>query len=280
MPILGLGTGRVGDASLDETTVGRLLNEAIDAGLALIDAAPSYGIAEERIGRHLAHRRREFVLSTKLGYGVDGIADWTGETITRGIDRALALMRTERIDIALLHSCPGETLLRDDIAAALAEAVAAGKVGVAGYSGDNEPLELALESRRFGTLMGSLNVFDQRSLDMVVPRAAERGVGFIAKRPIGNAPWRFAKRPLGDYAESYWLRMREMGLEYGERWFEIAIRFAAWSPGVGCSVLGTAQSMRLRDAAEAVSRGPLDAETLDAIHGAFAKGGREWRGEI
>ncbi|MCM2317348.1 MAG: aldo/keto reductase [Thermoanaerobaculia bacterium] len=256
------------------------MNEAIDLGLTLIDAAPGYGIAEQRIGHHLAHRRGEFVLSTKLGYGVEGVPDWTGDSIARGIDRALGLLRTERIDIALLHSCPVETLRRDDIAAALADAVASGKVGVAGYSGENEALDLALESRRYGTLMASVNIFDQGALERVAPEAERRGVGFIAKRPVANAPWRFAKRPDGDYAESYWLRMRAMGLDFGDRWFEIALRFATWAPGVGCSVLGTARPERLREAVDAVSLGPLDAETLATIRDAFHAHGSDWRGEI
>lgn len=280
VPILGLGAGMLGDPSLDEAIAGRLLNEAIDLGLTLIDAAPGYGIAEQRIGHHLAHRRGEYVLSTKLGYGVEGVPDWTGETIARGIDRALGLLRTERIDIALLHSCPVETLRRDDIAAALADAVASGKVGVAGYSGENEALDLALESRRYGTLMASVNVFDQGALERVAPEAERHGVGFIAKRPVANAPWRFAKRPDGDYAESYWLRMKTMGLDFGDRWFEVALRFAAWAPGVGCSVLGTARPERLREAVDAVSLGPLDADTLATIRDAFRAHGGDWRGEI
>ncbi|MBI2212671.1 MAG: aldo/keto reductase [Acidobacteria bacterium] len=280
VPILGLGAGRIGDPSLDDAVAGRILNEALDLGLTLIDAAPSYGVAEERIGRHLAHRRHEIVLSTKLGYGVEGVPDWTGEAIARGIDRALVLLRTDRIDVAFLQSCPVETLRRDDIAAALADAVASGKVGVAGYSGDNEPLDAALESNRFGALMVSVNIFDQAALEHVTPVAAERGVGIVAKRPVGNAPWRFAARPTGDYAEEYWLRMRAMGLELGDRWFEVALRFAAWAPGVACSVFGTAMSERLSDAVEAVSKGPLDDETVGAIRESYHAHGAAWRGEV
>lgn len=280
VPILGLGAGRLGEPSLDDAVARRILNEALDLGLTLIDAAPSYGAAEERIGRHLAHRRHEYLISTKLGYGIDGVADWTGETITRGIERALGLLRTDHIDLAFLHSCPEETLRRDDIAAALADAVVSGKVGVAGYSGDNEPLSAALETQRFGALMMSVNVFDQAAIDRVTPLAAERGVGILAKRPVGNAPWRFAKRPKGDYAESYWLRMKAMGLDFGDEWFEVALRFAAWAPGVGCSVFGTSMSGRLTEAVDAVSKGPLDAERFEAIRAAFRPHGREWGGEI
>ena len=61
----------VGSDALSEADAGRLLNAALDAGISLIDTARSYGLAEERIGRHLANRRDEYVLSTKVGYGVE-----------------------------------------------------------------------------------------------------------------------------------------------------------------------------------------------------------------
>ena len=54
---LGFGAGHVGDPSMDESAVGALLNAALDAGVTLVDTARGYGLSEERIGRHLAHRR-------------------------------------------------------------------------------------------------------------------------------------------------------------------------------------------------------------------------------
>ena len=106
---IGLGAGQIGDVGLSETDVAALLNYALDHGVTLIDTAPSYGISEERIGRHVASRRHDRVLSTKLGYGIDGVPDWTGPCITAGIERALKRMRVTHIDIAHLHSCPKST---------------------------------------------------------------------------------------------------------------------------------------------------------------------------
>ena len=45
----------------------RLLNAVLDLGVTYIDTAPAYGLSERRIGRSLAHRANEFVLSTKVG---------------------------------------------------------------------------------------------------------------------------------------------------------------------------------------------------------------------
>ena len=125
---LGFGAGQIGDARQSEEDVAQLLNAAIDAGVTLIDTAPGYGLSEVRIGRHISVRRSEFVLSTKLGYGVAGVEDWTGPCITAGVEQALRVMRTDRLDIAHLHSCPRSVLVRGDVIDALERAKHEGKI--------------------------------------------------------------------------------------------------------------------------------------------------------
>jgi aryl-alcohol dehydrogenase-like predicted oxidoreductase len=67
VPVLGFGAMQLGDPRLPEATAALTLHRALDLGITLIDTARSYGISEERIGWHLADRRDEFVLSTKVG---------------------------------------------------------------------------------------------------------------------------------------------------------------------------------------------------------------------
>ena len=186
VPPLGLGAGPVGDGALSEVEAGCLLNGALDLGLTFVDTAPGYGLSEERIGRHLSRRRSEFALSTKLGYAVPGVPDWTGECIARGVDLALSRLRTDVLDVAHLHSCPLETLLRGDVVEALQRAVAAGKVRVAAYSGENEPLAWGVFSGAFGSVQASVNVCDKASLSRSIAHAAARGLGVIAKRVRRN----------------------------------------------------------------------------------------------
>jgi aryl-alcohol dehydrogenase-like predicted oxidoreductase len=273
--MLGLGAGQIGTAEVSETAASDVLNGALDLGVTLIDTAASYGLSEERIGRHLGHRRDEFVLSTKGGQAVDGFPDWSTGSLRASIEQSLRRTRSERIDVYLLHSCPVEVLQRGDLQDTLDQAVAAGKIRVAGYSGDNEHLAFAVDSGRFAAIETSVNIADQWNFRHVVGHRPDLGV--IAKRPIANAPWRFTERPVGNYAELYWQRLQELQLDPGGLdWAEFALRFSAYAPGVHCAIVGTANLGNLRRNVEAVNHGPLPPELLSAIDQAWQRMGSDW----
>ncbi len=276
---LGLGAAQIGDPTLDDAAVGRLLHAAVDAGVNLFDTAPSYGISEDRIGRHLAARRGEVVLSTKLGYGVDGIPDWTGACITAGVEQALRRLRTDHLDIAHFHSCPRQVLEQTDVIDALEATKRAGKVRAMAYSGENDDLAWAVACGRFDGFMASLNICDQRILDTALPAMA--GKGFIAKRCVANHPWRFATQPVGDYCEEYWKRWQAMGLDNrGLEWGEIALRFALAAPGVSAAIVGTAKSDHLHHSLAWAAKGPLDAAWVAELQAAFVRHDIGWTGQI
>ncbi len=278
---MGFGAGPVGSAELSEAEAEQLLNGVLDAGITLLDTAPSYGLSEERIGRHLAGRRQEFILSTKCGYGVPGLEDWTGPCITQGVEQALRRLRTDVIDILHFHSCPVEVLERPGVVEALVRAVEQGKVRVAAYSGDNAPLEWALGSGAFGSVQTSVNVFDQRALDRALPEAQRRGLGVIAKRPLGNAPWRFTERPAAHDIGTYWDRMKTLALDtHGLEWSELALRFAAFAPGVASCIVGTTRPENLQRNLRALETGPLPEDVVERLREAFRRHGSGWEGLI
>jgi aryl-alcohol dehydrogenase-like predicted oxidoreductase len=134
---VGLGAGQVGERWVDERAAERLLNQALDLGITLIDTARDYGTSEERIGRYLARRREEFVLSTKVGHSVPGHRNFSYGAVKVGIEDARATLRSDVLDIVHLHSCSLEELKAGEAVEALEEARARGWVRVAAYSGDN-----------------------------------------------------------------------------------------------------------------------------------------------
>src|SRR5205085_11440205 len=71
---LGFGGGEIGFEGVTQDIAGKLLNEALDAGLNVIDTAECYMDSEELIGRAVAQRRKDYHLFTKTGHP-DGFAE-------------------------------------------------------------------------------------------------------------------------------------------------------------------------------------------------------------
>jgi aryl-alcohol dehydrogenase-like predicted oxidoreductase len=249
---VSLGAGHLG-VDLDDRDVFPLLDRALELGIELIDTARSYGASEERIGRWLHDKRDRVLISTKVGYGVEGEEDWTPSCIAKGIDRALTMLRTDRIDIVHLHSCPIEILERPGILDALHSAVRAGKVRCAAYSGDGAALERALDLGAFAVLQATLNVCD-RANATILDRAKRIGVGTIAKRPLANAPWRFADRPDAPDLAAYFDRWRAMEIDVADP-MELCLRFAAHRADT--VLVGTRSVAHLEAAIAAAQKGPL-----------------------
>lgn len=120
---LGIGTVKWGRNSglkhkpfelPDDRTIEELLEIALEAGINVLDTAPAYGIAEERIGRLLGARRRHFLIFTKTGeVFAEGGSTWefsAGHT-RRSVEESLRRLRTDVLDGVLVH-CP-----RDDLSA-------------------------------------------------------------------------------------------------------------------------------------------------------------------
>ena len=275
---LGFGAMHINDQRTSEAQASALLNGVLDAGITLLDTARGYGLSEERIGRHLSHRRQEFVLSTKVGYGVEGVPDWTYECIVHGVERALRLMRTDWLDIVHLHSCPLPVLEQGEVIRALRACQAAGKLRVAAYSGDNAEVDFAIASGTFGSLQTSISLCDQAHLAVRAARADHAGIGVIAKRPLAGAIWRHARRP-DDFAEGqYWDRFHAMGLESAEDLAEVALRFVAFHSGAASAIVGTASPERLQRNVQALARGPLPASEVCRLRDAFEARGADWPG--
>lgn len=275
--VLGFGAMHLNDGRTSEDEAGRLLNQVLDAGVTLIDTARGYGLSEERIGRHIAHRRSQYVLSTKVGYGIEGYTDWTYDCIVAGVDAALTRMRTDVLDIVHLHSCPQHVLQNGEVVRALEDCQARGKLRVAAYSGDEDALRFAIDCGRFGSVQSSVSLCDQSNLLRHLPTAQAMGVGVIAKRPLAGGIWRFAERP-DEFAEGqYWDRFQAMGLQRGELdWAEVALRFAAYAPGVASAIVGTRTPDNFLRNVAIAEQGPLPAALQAQISAAFAHHNQGW----
>ena len=189
---LGFGAAQIRKQEVDQALASRILEAVLAQGINVIDTAASYRDSEVKIGQALSSRRGEFVLISKCGHQVQGLTSpaWSPQIIGESLDRSLRRLRTDYLDVLLLHSCPAETLRDEGIVQVLREAQRAGKVRSIGYSGDGENAEAAIEMGVFDVLEMSLSLCDQQPLDRYLSRASRSGLGIIVKRPIANAAWR------------------------------------------------------------------------------------------
>lgn len=272
VPSLGLGAIGLGDAALPEAEAKALLHRALDLGLNLVDAAPSYGEAEVRIGRHLGGRR-DVLRSTKVGYGVDGVPDWTGPCITAGVEQALRRFQADVLDIVHLHSCPASLLRDGEVVEALVRAREAGKIRAAAYSGDGPDLEVAVELGSFDAVQASFNLCDRANL-RALEAAKHRGLGRLGKRSLANAAW--TGRPSGG-ADVYPERWSGLDLPVDpERAASWALRYAVFHAPTDGALVGTRSLARLEQAVRAVEAGPLDSETVETIEARWSRSGTGW----
>lgn len=295
--IIGFGSAPVGFLETEIAQVARLLGRLLDSGVNLIDTAAAYPGSEEMIGATVAARRDEFHLVSKCGAPGSGSEDpsWAPDALRQSIDRSLGRLRTEALDVILLHSCSLETLRRGEALRALEGAQQAGKVRFVGYSGDNEAAAYAAALPQIAVLETSVNICDQANIDDVLPIAQQHRVGVIAKRPIANACWKQLSDQRGmyqQYAQTYTERLAKMEIgpaELGfpgaadDAWPQIALRFTLSQPGVHTAIIGTTDREHAERNIAAAEKGALPVEVIEklryAFHDAEAAAGEKWLGQ-
>ena len=278
---LGFGGSPIGHLETPQRQVGRVLDLLTEAGGNLIDTAACYG-SEPVIGKHLAGRRDEVVLVTKAGYEPESAAHvFTPEGVTASLDRSLQALRTDHVDVVLLHSCDLKTLREGSALDALVEAQQAGKTRFVGYSGDNDAAAFAAADPRVAVLEMSVNLCDQHNLEHVLPIAREHDCGVLAKRPLANAAWKAVDEQQGryqDYVAEYTRRFGLMDVTPAElgysghvdvEWPEVALKFTLAQAGVHVALAGTTSRVHMEMNLEAAEKNPLREQATHRLQEAF-----------
>ncbi len=146
---LGLGTVKLGRNQgvkypqgfelPDDRAAAHLLATARELGINLIDTAPAYGSSEERLGQLLAGQRQHWVICSKVGEEFENGQsrfDFSPAHTRASVERSLQRLRTEAIDIVLVHSSGDDVaILRDSgVLETLADLKREGKIRAIGAS--------------------------------------------------------------------------------------------------------------------------------------------------
>lgn len=190
---IGLGTTKLGRNTdvkyptsfalpTDEQVVA-LLESATGAGVNLIDTAPAYGESERRLGGFVESHRDQIVLCTKCGERyADGqsLYDFSAPAITASAEKSLRRLRTDHIDLLLLHSNGRdlEILTETDTLEALAKLKKSGKIRAAGISAKTEA-GIFEAARSLDVVMAPFSQ-KESGLASALAAAHDRGAGVLA----------------------------------------------------------------------------------------------------
>jgi len=244
---LGLGTVKLGRSQgvkyprpfeiPDDHAAAALLDTARSLGLNLVDTAPAYGRSEERLGALLGASRDEWIICTKAGEEFENNVsrfDFSPAAITASVDRSLRRLRTDRLDIVLLHSDGHdlEILERSGAIDALQRAKTSGKVRAVGAS-TKTPEGAILAASRCDLVMLTLNPHTTAD-EPALQHAQRAGAGVLIKKALdsGHLPH------TSNSADAV----------------ENALRFVLARPAVTSVIVGTINPEHLRANAAAAQR--------------------------
>lgn len=137
---IALGCMRL--SALDEKDFSELIKKAIDLGINLFDHADIYGrgVSEEKFGNFLKKNkgiRNKIIIQTKCGIG-KGYYNLSAEHIINSLEKSLVRLKTDYVDILLLHR-PDALFQPEAIRAAFNKLYRDGKVRYFGVSNMNVP---------------------------------------------------------------------------------------------------------------------------------------------
>ncbi|MEK6249977.1 MAG: aldo/keto reductase, partial [Planctomycetales bacterium] len=147
------------------------------------------GLSEQRIGRCLANRRDEFIISTKVGEQFhDGTSDYDfSETAIRdSISQSLKRLQTEVLDIVFVHSNGDDLniLNNTDVVSTLDQLRQQGVIRAIGFSGF-DPVAERQSLQWADALMVEYDLTDATH-EEVIQAAGEANVGVVIKKGLAS----------------------------------------------------------------------------------------------
>lgn len=174
----------------------RMVGICLDAGVNLFDTADVYssGASEEILGKALGKRRKDALISTKIGLPMgDGPADagTSRARIITATEASLKRLGTDYIDLLQLHAFDSGTPV-EEVMATLDQLVRDGKVryiGVSNFSGWQVMKSLSVADRYGWTrYVANQTYYSLVGRDYeweLMPLGAEEGMGALIWSPLG-----------------------------------------------------------------------------------------------
>ena len=298
--VIGFGAWAIGGnwGAVDDETSMQALHAAIDAGVNFIDTADVYG--DGRSERLVARLRRErpgdtIWVATKAGRRLpqQTCEGYSRENLTAWIDRSLRHLEVDALDLLQLH-CPPSALYRQaETFGILDDLVAAGKLRYYGVS--VQTAEEALDAMRHPNVQSIqiiFNMFRLKPAERVLPEAAARHVGILARVPLASGLLTGKLRPDTRFAPDDHRQYNRDGQAFdkgetlsgvpydvglaaverlrplvpqGSTLAQIALRWILMFDGVTCAIPGARNAQQARANAAAGALPPLPPSVMSGV---------------
>jgi aryl-alcohol dehydrogenase-like predicted oxidoreductase len=297
---LGMGCARLGSiwqGRSDAESRGAVA-AALDLGISFFDTADSYarGRSERILGDTVHRRRADVVIATKCGLlktpnsfvqalvalrshsksGSGNIAAakpsiwkafktrrlYAAEYIRSAAQQSCRRLRSDYVDVLLLHSPPGDVLLQDSLMEALHDLRRQGTIRYWGVSArSEEDAEIALGMQGIDCIEVPLSLCRRRSLQRVIPDAAAAGIAVIARQPFDSGSQFRTEGWAGANASPY----ASSSKETRSLILKAALQFALEAPGVNTVIAGMTRPQHVRENVAVLASEPLPREAIESL---------------
>ncbi len=178
---------------MNETTgeSSNIVAEAVDRGINYFDVAPSYGNAQERLGRALAPYRKNCFLACKTEGRMK-------DDSRKQLEESLRLLKTDHVDLYQFHALTkmadlDKVLGPGGAMETMEEAKKEGKIRYIGFSVHSaETAVAAMDRYNFDTILFPLNfvLFTQAGFGpQILKKAQEKKMGILALKGMAKSVW-------------------------------------------------------------------------------------------
>ncbi len=181
----GIGVKSAVDMLAEDAAI-RLLNKALDRGINFFDTARLYGESERIIGKAFQGKREQIVLATKCTHfkqpdGTVPTFPRLKDVVRNSLSESLKMLRTEYIDLYMVHYADGDVLEDDGVLRIFTELKDEGYVRAVGVSVYKpEETRIAVTSGVWDAIQLPFNLLDQ-SHGKHFEEALHQGVGIIVR---------------------------------------------------------------------------------------------------
>lgn len=285
--------------SVDDAAALAALHRALDLGVNFFDTADVYGDGRsERLLARLRRERREpFYVATKAGRRLQPHAAEGYRDLSAFVERSLRNLETEAIDLLQLHCPPTPVYYMPEVFGALDNLVRAGKLRHYGVS--VEKVEEGIKALDFPGVQSVQiihNLFRQRAAEVLLPLAAQRRVGVLARLPLSSGTLSGKLTAQSQFsADDHRQFNREgaafdrgetfSGLDYatglaavdalrplvpaGWTMAQMALRWILMHPAITCAIPGARRVEQVQDNVAAADLPALSPDTLAGISGVY-----------